>query len=260
MDSNIAKSRFWLQLWQHYRLVPSIAMCRVPELEYAATLEIREKKVLDHCCGDGIFASLAWQGEHLTAGCDLSESSVKRARDRNIYTRTDICDASQRLPYDDGEFDLVFDNSSIEHIPDVNKVLGEVARVLDKNGLFAFNIVNHRFFEWWPLSDASKRGYRKWQPVYHAFNLDSWQNKLQNAGLKIVSVEGYFDRPSARLFALLDCEFSGWALARRPSFLVLWYRLFPSVLQNYWQQRIEKLSWKTAPDAGAGYFIKAAHI
>ena len=62
MDKTIEKvgtSRFWSLLWTRSTLAPSVALCRVPELEYAATLDVTGR-VLDHCCGDGMFASLAW--------------------------------------------------------------------------------------------------------------------------------------------------------------------------------------------------------
>ncbi len=252
----VGKSRFWNPLWKLYANAPSIALCRIPELEYASGLEMTSA-FLDHCCGDGRFASLAWPGQTLRAGCDIHQPSVDNAARLGIYTRLDVCDVSQRLPYDDHAFDLVFNNSALEHIPDLDATLAEVVRVLTPGGTFAFNVLNHRYFEWWPLDDAAKAGYRQWQPFYHAFDLGEWTRRLSAAGLKVTSVQGYFDRKAARLLALLDCEFSGVFIAQRPSALVSRYRQYPRVMVRYWKWRLSSLNWPTQPDEGAGYFIKA---
>lgn len=257
MDSStIGESRFWRPLWAQYAASPSIALCRVPELEYASTLPVAGA-VLDHCCGDGRFAALAWPGQTLRAGCDISAASVEQAAQRNIYARLDVCDVSQRLPYDDGVFDLVFNNSALEHIADLDATLAEIARVLAPGGTLAFNVLNHRYFEWWPLGENDKTGYQQWQPFYHALTREEWTLRLAAAGLRLISVEGYFDRKAARVLARLDCAFSGRYLAQRPSALVAWYQRAPRLMRRYWLWQLASLRWKTGPDEGAGYFIKA---
>ena len=257
MNSTVAgKNRFWNPLWGLYASTPSIAFCRIPELEYASSLNVKNA-VLDHCCGDGWFASLAWPGQKLHAGCDINPASVDHAARLGIYSRLNVCDVSQQLPYNDCSFDLIFNNSALEHITDLDTTLAEVARVLVPGGTLAFNVLNHRYFEWWPLDEEAKAGYREWQPFYHALNLDEWTQKLALVGLKIASVEGYFDRQAARMLARLDCAFSGVYNANRPSALVSAYNRLPQIMHRYWRWRLSSLTWKTEPDQGAGYFIKA---
>lgn len=250
------QSRFWSPLWAAYAAAPSIALCRVPELEYASRLNVGGR-VLDHCCGDGRFALLAWPGRRLTAGCDRNPQSIELAKGRGVFDRADVCDAAARLPYHDGAFDLVFNNSALEHIPDLDATLREVARVLVPGGTFAFNVLNHRYFEWWPLDDEAKEGYRRWQPFFHAFDLDEWTRRLARAGLRTVSVRGYFDRRVSRELARLDCEFSGFYVTKRPSPLVQWYLRLRPVSTWYWRRRLAPMTWETADDTGAGYFIQA---
>ncbi|MDX1990931.1 MAG: class I SAM-dependent methyltransferase [bacterium] len=259
MSETIGESRYWNALWEQYHVAPSIAFCRVPELEYAARLELKGR-VLDHCCGDGRFAALAWPGQTMDAGCDIDPGSIEQARQRGIYKRVDVADVSVRLPYDDAAFDLVFDNSAIEHVKAVDSALAEVARVLAPGGTFAFNVLNHRYFEWWPLGESAKQSYRDWQPFYHAFSMDEWSKRLERVGLKVTSVEGYFDREAAQALATLDCEFSGYYIRKRPSRLVWTYQKLPFVVKNYWHNRLANLDWKTGADEGAGYFIKAERI
>jgi SAM-dependent methyltransferase len=253
----VGESRFWNPLWSYYGgIAPSMALCRVPELEYAATLD-PGGAALDHCCGDGRFAALAWPGRTLAAGCDISEPAILAANQSGTYVRTDVCDASDRLPYPDAQFDLVFNNSALEHVRDLQRNLSEVARVLSPGGTFAFNVLNHRFFDWWPLGAESREAYRRWQPVFHVFDAEGWAKQLAGVGLQLTSVAGYFDRTAARELAWLDCEFSGVYLANRPSRFYRWYRRFPRLMWHYWKHRLTSLVWKTGQDDGAGYFIKA---
>lgn len=255
--SPIGRSKFWELLWSIYGEAPSIALCRVPELEYASALSVKDIHVLDHCCGDGIFAGLAWPGMTLAAGCDCDTAALARARKCGMYAQLDNCDVTEHLPYPDGVFDLVFNNSALEHISCLDAALREVARVTASGGVFAFNVLNHRFFEWWPPDAGSAEDYREWQPFIHALPLVQWQAHLQRAGFEIESVQGYFDRRASAMQARLDCAFSGAFMRKRRSRFVEWYNRMPLVMQQFWKWRLSLLSWQTEADQGAGYFIKA---
>jgi SAM-dependent methyltransferase len=252
----IADSRFWKRLWATYAASPSIALCRVPELEYAATLPLRGL-TLDHCCGDGLFAQIGWPEAKFSAGCDMNETSISAAQRIGRHEQLDVCDAGKKLPYPDQHFDLVFDNSALEHIPDLDGSLGEISRVLRPGGLFAFNVLNHRYFEWWPLDQESMTGYREWQPFYHALSIAQWTERLTAVGLELENLQGYFDEEASRELALLDCEFSGYYIRKRASQLVSKYKSFFSNSKKQWREKLGRLKWQTAPDEGAGYFITA---
>jgi SAM-dependent methyltransferase len=252
----VRESRFWNGLWRHYFGAPSVALCRVPELEYASTLPL-EGRALDHCCGDGYFASLAWPGARFAAGCDLNAASIAAARRFGRHERLDVCDAAHRLPYDDGAFDLVFNNSALEHIPDLGASLREVARVTRPGGVFAFNVLNTRYFDWWPLDESARDGYRQWQPFIHALSLSDWRARLDAVGFAVEDVKGYFDERASRTLALLDCEFSGHLLRQIPSDLVRRYNGWFGLRRAGWKRRIGAMDWPTAPDEGAGYFMVA---
>jgi SAM-dependent methyltransferase len=256
MNHQVGESRFWDALWRYYPNAPSIALCRVPELEYASTLNVNGR-VLDHGCGDGRFASLAWPGRKLTAGCDINPTSITLARARGIYNHLDVCDAARCLPWDSQSFDLVFDNSALEHIEDLDAALAEIARVLAIGGVFAFNVLNHRYFEWWPLSASERDAYRQWQPFFHALSLDQWRRHLARVGLEIVSVHGYLDQRASREFALLDYAFSRVSLGHRHNLWIWVYDRLPLLIRALWRSRLSSLVWETGPDAGAGYFLRA---
>jgi SAM-dependent methyltransferase len=253
MTDLIGQSRFFRPLLRHYASTPSILLCRVPELEYASTLALGEA-ALDHCCGDAIFAGLGWPGEKFAAGCDLDAVSIEQARLRLRHRRLDVCDAALRLPYDDGAFECVFNNSALEHIPDLDRTLAEVARVLRPGGRFAFNVLNHRYFGWWPAEAPPAAAYREWQPFLHALDRDEWTARLRAVGLRVRELYGYFGEEAARMLAQLDGEFSGHFAGRLQSALVADYQS-SWWARRRWRRRIAELPWRTEPDAGAGYFF-----
>ena len=187
----------------------------------------------------------------------MNEVALKDAGRLGMHERLDSCDAGKLLPYGDEHFDLVFDNSAIEHVPNLQQNLSEIARVLRPGGVFSFNVLNHRYFEWWPLDQESREAYREWQPFFHALSADEWKRELSAVGLEMEDLRGYFNEEASRTLALLDCEFSGYFIRHRPSELVSSYNSLFGGQKRKWRKQIEGLSWQTEPDSGAGYFITA---
>ena len=69
---------------------------------------------------------------------DLSEGMLSAARE-NIGERENVVFALtdiQDIPYEDDSFDIVIANSMLYHVPDMEKGLREVKRVLKDNGVF----------------------------------------------------------------------------------------------------------------------------
>jgi SAM-dependent methyltransferase len=83
-------------------------------------------RVLDLGCGTGhSFDELA---PRATVGVDLSERAL-----RGQQRETHVADM-RRLPFADGAFGAVISSHSIEHVPDPETVLAEIARVLEPGG------------------------------------------------------------------------------------------------------------------------------
>jgi SAM-dependent methyltransferase len=104
--------------------------------------EIKEgMKVLEIGCGTGDM----WKGHgDLIAKCDklvlsdYSEAMLDAAR-KNIgefsnieYKQIDV----QNIPFEDSSFDIVIANMMLYHVPDIDKAISEVRRVLKDDGVF----------------------------------------------------------------------------------------------------------------------------
>ncbi len=107
-------------------------------LEYAKLPE--NPKVLDIGCGTGrLLRRLAAENPTLQGiGLDLSQQMLVEARSNNRYENRLIFREGngESLPFDNPQFDAVFNTISFLHYPNPEKMLAEVARVLQPGGCF----------------------------------------------------------------------------------------------------------------------------
>jgi SAM-dependent methyltransferase len=97
----------------------------------AAIAEARPHRVLDAGCGDGLFTrSIATP---VVIGVDNASAMVERARSRGVDAR--LADIA-KLPFRDGEFDVVVCNWTLYHLQDLDGGVRELARVLRPGGRF----------------------------------------------------------------------------------------------------------------------------
>ena len=100
------------------------------------------KRVLEVGCGIGkLSAYLVKKYKWEVTGIDLDPEQVERARKDNkgienlIFLEAD----ATRLPFEDSEFDIVLSFDVLHHIPDWNKALEEISRVLKPKGFYILN-------------------------------------------------------------------------------------------------------------------------
>ena len=68
-----------------------------------------------------------------TIGCDINHWAVKQSK--AVVNKSQLQTASaQELPYKDGVFNVVIIKHIVEHLPDPQKAIQEIARVLEPNG------------------------------------------------------------------------------------------------------------------------------
>jgi ubiquinone/menaquinone biosynthesis C-methylase UbiE len=101
---------------------------------FDAIAERRPGTALEVGCGWGELAErvAAEAGADVTA-FDLSERMAALARGRGV--RALVADA-QAMPFRDQSFDVVVANAMLYHVPDLDRGLGEAARVITDDGAF----------------------------------------------------------------------------------------------------------------------------
>jgi SAM-dependent methyltransferase len=107
-------------------------------------VSLKGKKVLDIGCGSGgIALHLVERHDagHVT-GFDVEkpviEAAKNRAARRGLSGRASFIQAPPgRLPFRDGEFDVVFSKDALLHVPDKDAVFADIFRVLKPDGVFA---------------------------------------------------------------------------------------------------------------------------
>jgi SAM-dependent methyltransferase len=102
------------------------------EVLFETIAEAKPRRILEVGGGEGELAQRI--GRELDAelvGIDQSERMVELQRERGIDARVgDV----QELPFADGEFDLAVAAWMLYHVPDVDRALSELARVLRPGG------------------------------------------------------------------------------------------------------------------------------
>lgn len=153
--------------------------------------------VLDLACGDGVFAEAVYNSK-IDVGLDLDEESLKRADGK--YQSVILGDVTS-LPFEDNAFQTAISACALEHIPDLQKALSEVHRVLRPGGIFIFSVPSIYFGDML-LKTLLLRilGLNKKADEYikkknfksshiHVYELEKWKAVLTSCNFKLVSHE-----------------------------------------------------------------------
>ncbi len=185
----------------HLRDLPYFrAFLRAVESSYYQGLPL-PTPVYDVGCGDGHFASLTFDHQ-IDVGLDPWREPIHEAKGRNGYRSLVQADGS-RSPFPTAYFSSGFSNSVLEHIPHINAVLAETARVLKPAAPFYFCVPNTRYLSELSISRLLGQGYIDWfrriSRVEHADEPDVWQTRLRSAGFELIRWWHYFSPASMRV-------------------------------------------------------------
>jgi ubiquinone/menaquinone biosynthesis C-methylase UbiE len=98
----------------------------------------KNKKVLDLGGRDGTLSRYFCKNNKVTIG-DIDEKALSYAKD-NYDLETQIINLNETLPFPDNSFDIVVLAEVLEHLPYPMITLGEIKRVLKKDGRFIGNL------------------------------------------------------------------------------------------------------------------------
>jgi len=100
---------------------------------------VADKRVLEIGCGAGFDAYMFCERGARYTGIDYASRNPARARDHLAhfgYHPPVMRSDGERLPFDDGVFDVVFSNGVLHHTPDMPEAFCEALRVLRPGGTF----------------------------------------------------------------------------------------------------------------------------
>ncbi|MCX6039286.1 MAG: class I SAM-dependent methyltransferase [Chloroflexi bacterium] len=173
------------------------ALVRGVEAAYYQTFNL-PAPILDVGCDDGHFASLTFDRK-IDVGLDPWTGPIHEAGRRGCYRLLVQADGAQS-PFPDEYFASAFSNSVLEHIPHIDAVLADTARVLRPGAPFYFCVPNERYLSELSISRLLGKGYTEWfrriSRVQHADGPQVWQEWLDQAGFRLERWWHYFS-PSA---------------------------------------------------------------
>lgn len=182
-------------LWPHLRDLPYFrGLLRAVEARFYQDIDL-PSPTLDLGCGDGHFATIAFDRQ-LEVGLDPSGESLKEAAHRGGYQIVTQADGT-RMPFPAGYFSSAVSNSVLEHIPPLDAVLVETARVLKPGAPFVFCVPNHQFLASLSigrfldriglrlLGDAYRAFFNRIARHYHSDPPQVWTERLERAGFRV---------------------------------------------------------------------------
>jgi SAM-dependent methyltransferase len=194
-------------------MAPHRAILRAVECKFMGRVPLTPP-VLDIGCGDGHFASVAYDNLPLDVGIDVQARDLTEAANRAGVYRKVMFASATALPFADASFNTVVSNCVIEHIPDNVAVLQEIGRVLRPGGTFAATLPSEKFPEFLlgstlfrklglrKLSQAYGSFFNRISYHYHVHQPAVWRKWLTAVGLVVEEQTYYFSAAAHRRFDL----------------------------------------------------------
>lgn len=144
-------------------------------------------EVLDLCCGTGSYLLPLAEKVKRIAGLDFSSRVLEELRSKlspEQVNKIELVEADAReIPFEDSTFDCVYSYSSLYTIPDLNRVLGEVNRVLREGGAAILDMGNSTSLN--RLISFSQYKRNRWARPY-MYPLATLRAMVQSAGFEIL--------------------------------------------------------------------------
>lgn len=206
-DKNVALKKDYL--WLHLKELPYFrAILRAVEARQYPGFELQHP-ILDLGCGDGHFVTIAMD-EKVDVGIDPWTGPIRLAKKNGGYGLV-IQGSGYTLPFPDNTFAGALSNSVLEHIPDLDTTLKEMARVMKPGAKFVFCVPNQNFLPNLSVSNFFDHiglkflgnWYRSFfNTVCRHIHCDDpvvWEERLNASGLEIDRWWHYFSPNALRI-------------------------------------------------------------
>ena len=194
-------------------MAPHRAVLRAVECRFMARVPLTPP-VLDIGCGDGHFASIAYEQLPIDVGIDVMARDLPEAKRRSGVYREVMFASGTALPFADASFNTVISNCVIEHIPDNDALLREISRVLKPGGVFATTLPSEHYPDFLLGSTAFRkiglkglgerygRFFNRISYHFHVYPPAEWKRRLEAVGLEVEQQTYYFSAAAHRRFDL----------------------------------------------------------
>ncbi|MFO0658967.1 MAG: methyltransferase domain-containing protein [Polyangiaceae bacterium] len=159
------------------------------EIEYA-TRFCAGKDVLEAGCGTGLVLEKLARVARNAEGFDLSPGMLSKARERGLTVKEG---SLTEIPYEDATFDVCCSFKVLAHVPEIEKALREMARVVRPGGYVLAEFYNPYSLralakKFGPAGAISDRTYES--AVYTRFDSPSRVREIVPAGCSLVGSRG----------------------------------------------------------------------
>jgi SAM-dependent methyltransferase len=213
---------------------PGWGVWQIPEREVGILGEVRGLEVLEYGCGAGQWSiALARRGARVV-GLDLSRGQLTHARAlvaRSGMTVPLVQADAERTPFGDRSFDVVFCDHGAMTFADPYRTVPEVARLLRRDGLFAFNLSSP--LAWVCFGEAEEDLVPELRTDYFGMRRGEWEHVEFQLGygdwIRLLHAEGFSvdDLVELRPPEGARTTYEGWSYA--------WARRWPA--ENIWVAR-----------------------
>lgn len=160
---------------------------------------------LDIGCGDGFMTSILFD-DKFTYGIDNGEAKDVAIAIKNKRYKKVFIESAEKMSLKSDSINFAFCNSVIEHIPNVEAVLSETARILKKGGVFVFTSPSPHFrkFLFFTtqlrklglgfLGDLYSKKRNEMLNHYHLYSHREWGRRLKKYGLEIKKFQYYISK------------------------------------------------------------------
>jgi ubiquinone/menaquinone biosynthesis C-methylase UbiE len=208
---------------RYLRIGPlALALWRSVEAKHLSRVTLKHP-ILDIGCGFGEFA-VAFADEQIDMGIDINSRDLYVAAKTKKYKNLTLADARD-LPFTDNSYASIFSISTLEHIPDSDKVLKEAYRVLKPGGIIFLTLETDEVDDatfYRPLlkkiglGKISNFASERYNALFHRQTLlpkNVWRKKMEKAGFKIEICNDIISHEVNRLFDI-------WLITAWPSMLL----------------------------------------
>lgn len=216
--------------------------------------------LLDFGHGDGFFASLLsnWIKTKIEVGLDLTESRIDQAQQYHLCHRLIKYDG-KKINVPDKTFKSVISNCVFEHLDDLNFSLSELRRVLKPTGYLLTTVMTNVWEDTLlgngVIGQRYQKMMRKQQIHYNLLSADEWHARFEQAGFRVLAVNGYLPVWMAHWLELSHyvsiAGLLSFKLAGRWTVPVAWLR---RLALDQWLARLTKKSLFCQPEESAALF------